>query len=62
MQIRQGKLIRIGKIICLNVYFTEILFVVETEQTQLIKTEQMPTAIKCNHPFETQSVDWLILE
>lgn len=34
-------------------YFSEILFVVETEQTQLV-TEQMLIATKCNHPFETQ--------
>ena len=37
-------------------YFSEVVFVAETEQTQLTMTEQILTAIKCNYPFETWSV------
>lgn len=39
--------------ICLNVYFTEVVFVAETEQTQLTMTEQMLTVIECDYPIET---------
>lgn len=42
-------------------YFTEILFVVEMEQTQLM-TEQILIATKYSYPFETQSMAWLIQE